>query len=103
LGFAVQLPRTYSPAILALQKNSKLCTKIKFISLILYTRIPNPNHAPVLLAGGAEELVGAVVPVDEAALLVAEAVPATVACTIWPKELKIIFTKALSGEYEYCF
>jgi hypothetical protein len=63
---------------------------------LIYTITPCPNYAPVLV--GKTELA-----VLEEPPLVALAVPATVACTIWPSELKMMLTNALSGAYKYCF
>jgi hypothetical protein len=72
----------------------------------IYTTITSPYYVPLVVAfaAGALVLVGADgLVVLDAPLVPPVPVPATVACTIWPNELKMILTNALSGLYEYCF
>jgi hypothetical protein len=76
----------------------------------IYVSTPNLSYVPVLVpAAFAAEVAGAALElVGEAAVLEPPPippvpVPATVACTICPNELKMILTNALSGAYEYCF
>jgi hypothetical protein len=72
---------------------------------IICTKRYHSNYVPVVVAFAAEVAAAALELVGNAVVLDAPPVPvpATVACTICPKELKMILTNALSGEYEYCF
>jgi hypothetical protein len=68
----------------------------------IYTSTPHPNYVPVLVAFAAEVAVAALKLVGKAVVLELPPippvpVPATVACTICPNELKMILTNALSG------
>jgi hypothetical protein len=74
----------------------------------IYTSTLHPNYVPVLVTYATKVDDAALRLVDKAVVLEPPPippvpVPATVACTICPNELKMILTKALSGVYEYCF